>query len=91
MKNKATRNPTEEFREAADMFKADQRNMDARHIFAGQPISAEMFREWVSEYDIPEHCPGGCQINCVSGHVINSTEGGRQHGYQARTYRRTFI
>ena len=33
----------------------------------------------------------GCQINCVSGHVINSTEGGRQHGYQARTYRRTFI
>ncbi|MEG3620115.1 hypothetical protein V5T82_16745 [Magnetovibrio sp. PR-2] len=55
-------NPTEEFRIAADMFKADQRNLDAPHLFAGQPISAEMFRDWVNEYDIPEHCPEDIRV-----------------------------
>jgi hypothetical protein len=51
------RHPTEGFRQTADMFKADQRNLDAPAIFAGQPQSIEMFREWVDEYDLPTECP----------------------------------
>lgn len=62
MKKQVTKYPTEEFRETADMFKADQRNLDAPHYFSGQPSSAEMFREWVNEYGIPEHCPEDVRI-----------------------------
>ncbi|MFC1672593.1 hypothetical protein ACFL12_00425 [Pseudomonadota bacterium] len=52
-----TKHPTEEFRYVEDMFKADQRNLDAPHVFAGQPISIEVWRECVDKYDIPPQCP----------------------------------
>ena len=46
--------------------------------------------EWLEDQGM-DHVRGGCQINCVSGHVIISGKGGYLHGYQARDYRRTII
>lgn len=57
-----SKNPAEEFRQVDEMFKADQRNLDAPHVFAGQPTSAEMFREWVAEHNIPPECPEDLHI-----------------------------
>ncbi len=80
---------------------------DARHqgLLWGAPNTKEQHQLLNGDHIIEEEKEGekrgegaasgitfrGCQFNCVSGHVINSTEGGRRHGYQARTYRRTFI